>query len=253
MTIPIADYQIVDTCPVCGSGAFTTASHSTGGAYLVDRVVEIPLVYANCNRCGMLWQLYTWNDTRWWQYYASGDYRRALTQGTGEISPQTLEAQSKRANQLLQSLDGLDKIDSWVDVGCSAGFLLYSLREAHAMDVYGVEIDPLYKDMAIERHDLEIRPQADRTADVLSAVHVLEHVLDPIATLGEWAGVCDKLIVEVPHRDNMFSALYHHPLIFDTNTLRRAADTALLTVAAIDVIDDVVNPSEKNIRMVCTT
>jgi SAM-dependent methyltransferase len=101
---------------------------------------------------------------------------------------------------------------STLEVGCGDGALLCELRRrGFGGDLHGVEITAAAVKIAGERteidsvglYDGEHIPLPDRTYDLGIVSHVLEHVPDPAALLGEVGRVCAAVVVEVPLEDNL--------------------------------------------------
>jgi SAM-dependent methyltransferase len=100
---------------------------------------------------------------------------------------------------------------SVLDVGCGDGALLSALRaRGLAARLAGVEITQQAVVLArardgvgpVELYDGERLPFAPHAFDLGVLSHVLEHVPDPAALLGEVARVCGAVIVEVPLEAN---------------------------------------------------
>jgi len=102
--------------------------------------------------------------------------------------------------------------DGTLEVGCGDGALLCELRRrSFGGPLFGVEIAPAAVRIAAGRPEVERVdlfdgrhlpfPQGAFELGVLS--HVLEHVPDPPALLGEVARVCRAVVVEVPLERNL--------------------------------------------------
>jgi SAM-dependent methyltransferase len=100
---------------------------------------------------------------------------------------------------------------STLEVGCGDGALLSELhRRGFGGRLSGVEITDAAVGLArvrreidsVERYDGLHLAQPDRSEDLGLLSHVLEHVPDPAALLGEVARVCRAVIVEVPLEAN---------------------------------------------------
>jgi 2-polyprenyl-3-methyl-5-hydroxy-6-metoxy-1,4-benzoquinol methylase len=114
-------------------------------------------------------------------------------------------------------LDGADP-SSLLDVGCGEGVLVQRwARRLQPRRVVGIDLEEdsiqagwaehrapnlEYRTMAAER-----LPFADDEFDLVAAIEVLEHVPDPVATLGEMARCAQRhLLVSVP-REPLWRAL----------------------------------------------
>lgn len=95
-----------------------------------------------------------------------------------------------------------------LEVGCAAGALLVNLAQERALDVHGLEPDPVSAAVARQRlgarisvGTLESVHYDERSFDVVYADQVLEHVLDPVRFLAECRRVLapgGMLIVATP-------------------------------------------------------
>ena len=132
-----------------------------------------------------------------------------------------------------------------VEVGCGTGFLL---RKFHVdgWDVVGVEPDQGLCDFVEQRQGLKAIPTTLERAeipggsvDVVVMLHVIEHLPDPLATLGEINRILKPgghLVIETPRYDSLLFALLGrrerslscdgHIYFFTTKTLRALYEKA---------------------------
>lgn len=98
-----------------------------------------------------------------------------------------------------------------LEVGCGAGDSLLALR-ALGWQVEGLELDPAAvrvargRGLSVKEGDLAAQDYADRSFDALAMVHVLEHLPDPIAVLGEARRILRKggrLVVITPNAESL--------------------------------------------------
>lgn len=101
---------------------------------------------------------------------------------------------------------------STLDVGCGDGALLSELRRRNfGGTLHGVEITKGAVEIAGRRPEIDsVRlydgrrlDDVDGSYDLGIVSHVLEHVTEPAALLGEVARACRAVVVEVPLEDNM--------------------------------------------------
>lgn len=105
--------------------------------------------------------------------------------------------------QCLNALSKLDCGDSVLDAGCGRGFLTNILRKRYKTTACDVVIDEGLgsncPDVELVRCSLEKLPFRDKSFDTVICTHVIEHVLDPRATIAELRRVARKqLIIVVP-------------------------------------------------------
>jgi 2-polyprenyl-3-methyl-5-hydroxy-6-metoxy-1,4-benzoquinol methylase len=165
--------------------------------------------------------------------------------------------------QVAEHLNALDGLLEWLersvvsrgqllDIGCNRGFLLEAARR-RGWKVTGVELSEVAANRARDDFGLpvysnvgEVRPQS---FDLVTAWHVLEHTLDPVAFLREAASVLAAdgiLAIQVPSfaalgrfiERSMFSSLVCavHNFYFEPETLTRTITTA--GFAVVDLVED---------------
>ena len=95
-------------------------------------------------------------------------------------------SKQRRAHRIVRRITRYKKNGRFLDIGCSAGFVLEAAR-AKGFEVYGVEISPLAIRFAREELQLDIKEGYLETAefpsayfDVITLYHVIEHVDDPV-------------------------------------------------------------------------
>jgi 2-polyprenyl-3-methyl-5-hydroxy-6-metoxy-1,4-benzoquinol methylase len=122
----------------------------------------------------------------------------------GQTRAKTLELYAeddeRRAKQFLTILRGRDVID----VGCGTGGFMDRIR-THTRSIAGVEPQAYVRKELHELGYTMYRTSSDapkESADVATLFHVLEHILEPLKTLGEVRSILrpgGQIIVEVPH------------------------------------------------------
>ena len=132
----------------------------------------------------------------------------------------------------------------YLDVGCGSGATL-GVAQALGWDVSGIEVDEAAAAKArrftrnLHVGDVLDAPFADGCFDVVTAFHVLEHVVDPVAVVRrmlDWLAPGGLLIVEVPNAGGLGAALFgrswvglelpRHLSHFTPATLERTIRTA---------------------------
>ncbi len=148
-----------------------------------------------------------------------------------------------------------------LEVGCGDGALLAELaHKGFVMAPEGVEISSSAVEIAGRRRELgsievfdgERIPAADGTYDLGVLSHVLEHVADPGALLGETARACRAVVVEVPLELNLSArraskrggaAEVGHVQDFD-----RASARALATDQGLEVLAELGDPLAREVH-----
>ena len=114
------------------------------------------------------------------------------------VCPQ-LSPSKKRAKRILPHLP--QTVGSMLDVGCALGAFI-QLAKASGWEVSGVEPDEDSRGQAKQFGDIyQSLDKVDRAFDLVSAIHVLEHISDPMAFLGQLAELVSpggEMLVVVP-------------------------------------------------------
>jgi SAM-dependent methyltransferase len=144
---------------------------------------------------------------------------------------------------------------STLEVGCGDGALLSELhRRSFGGRLSGVEISESAVAIARERKEIEsVRvydgvkldaPDGSYDLGVLS--HVLEHVEDPAALLGEVARACRAVLVEVPLEANLSarrpSKRAHAAEVGHLQRLDRKATRAIVASAGLVILHELEDP-----------
>lgn len=142
-----------------------------------------------------------------------------------------------------------------LDIGCGNGEFLARAR-ALGWDVAGIEPDPAAAQIARERLGLNILaptlPAAQLPAESFDAVtlsHVIEHLLDPLATLRECGRILKpggRLIVATPNIQSLGHGYWkrswvgldppRHIILFSPRALRRLVEQAGLRVVELRTV-----------------
>jgi SAM-dependent methyltransferase len=138
--------------------------------------------------------------------FYQAEYRRQV-QGQEGPSEKDLRVQAGRARYLTTLLQQyLDRVTDHLDIGSSAGSLLMAVNAAYGCASAGVEPGDAYRKFSQGRGlDIvaEISQLNRNKFDLITMVHVLEHLPDPVRYLQEirqnWLSEHGFLLVEVPH------------------------------------------------------
>lgn len=196
-------------CPLC---------HSAESRLFDHRVFrKQPVTNRICTACGLVFQSPRLAEAELEGFYAR-EYRQ-LYQGEEGPTPKDLAIQEKRAvsllafyrkysgNDLVPGQDG--RIIRHLDIGCSAGILLQRFQGALGTHPTGVEPGTAYREYA-RQQDLtvytslhELQEANERPFDLVSMIHVLEHLSDPATYLVDlretYLTDSGTLLLEVPN------------------------------------------------------
>ncbi len=200
----MTDY--VSSCPLCGG---------TGNRSFDQRVFRgFPVTNRLCDACGFVFQSPRMTEAELQEFYAA-EYRR-LYQGSEGPAARDLAVQTQRAGLLLdfiqQATPGTAILNSdslYLDIGCSAGKLLERFARSFSCRVAGVEPGDAYRQNA-QHQGLDVYASLDGLeqahlvpCDLISMIHVLEHLPDPVQYLAHLRQKLLKptgwLLLEVPN------------------------------------------------------
>jgi len=168
-----------------------------------------PLVYFICENCGLVYQSTETSQVINPDFYAE-TYRK-IYQDNPNPTKKDLWVQEQRANHLVDLVHShcITPPKSYLDIGASTGTLLLKFKQAFGCKVTGVEPGSAYRSFA-EKNGLsmltsidELIPVRPNRFDLISLVHVLEHLPDPIDTLkrikADLLSENGRLLLEVPN------------------------------------------------------
>lgn len=193
------------------------------------------VMYCRCKTCGLVVQSPRMTDERIEYYYSSGTYRATLG-----INAEAMDADEERRAVSVAHWLKLQGVypDSHLDIGASRGYLLQNMG---ARVRHGFDNNPSYSDiMQIynRREDLHFY-------DLVSSVHCLEHVTDPVSELQWYKSLAsDLLYVEVPGENAMGGALrFAHLFYFPPQLLRDMLESIGMKILNME--------TEPNTRILC--
>jgi hypothetical protein len=204
----------IKACPYCGGSVKPYKSVISAPAMLVrfcngTLPMLASITYVKCS-CGLVIQSPRMTDERIDYYYSSGLYRDTLG-----MSVEAMDAdEQRRAADVANWLDLYPK--RHLDIGASRGYLL---NQIDAEVKHGFDNNPNYG-QGIQVYSNKAHLQ---TYDLVTSVHCLEHVTDPISELLWYKSVtAGMLFIEVPGENTLggalrFAHLYYYPpeLLFD--------------------------------------
>lgn len=188
-----------------------------------------------CRKCGLVWNRRMMDEPEQLEFYKKHNRAR------GAVSRKYLISMLARAACAVEFLGcRLQPGMRHLDVGCAEGTLL-ALTRAHGLEVQGLEIDVNHSRFAREVRHLQVLPMTLETApltpasfDLVSFVHVAEHLVHPVQVLGVGHRLLRDeglLYVEVPNMNQPLPGLRHffrpkHNFYFTANTLRAVVSKA---------------------------
>lgn len=187
-------------------------------------IVHPKILYYLCANCGIYFQAkHDPEEIR--QYYESGNYRSMHKQDDERIF------QTKRAKNIIQYIE--PPVTVHIDIGCSMGILLDTIKEKFDCESYGVDLDPVLVNRPVYLDVKDVPEQAD----LVTMIHSLEHMPSPLSVLHDVYAKLKpggRLLVEVPNGDtrDSFGRWYRgafsvpHVVAFSSDALGWTMDKA---------------------------
>ena len=209
--------------------------------------------FVSCNGCGLVYQNPRVALDRIGEFYDEQYIAHRRTQPWGPLAPLFDRAMNKLdadKDRLVTRYVSLDRSSRVLDVGCATGTFLQRLRTVHGARVSGVDFKDLSSSPALDGVDFHCSlfyeaPLADRTFDLVTMWHFLEHDYDPLRSLRTARRVLrpgGTLVIEVPRLDSRTFRWFgdrwpglqapQHTVLLDRDHLH-----ALVRKAGLDVVD----------------
>ena len=188
-----------------------------------------PVSFQICRRCGLVYQSPRMDESELEQFYER-EYR-IQRQETEDPIEKDLLMQDARARTVLGMVQlHLPAVTRHLDVGSSSGTLLQCFQEQYGCASVGIEPGDAYRRFS-QSQGLQIYPSLDILAeadedsfDLISMLHVLEHVVDPVHTLRSLRESRMRpggfLLLEVPNLIEHESLELSHLYAFTRSTLK---------------------------------
>lgn len=134
---------------------------------------------------------------------------RVLSQQSEEPTKKDLVMQQQRARETLEMIEkDLSKVSRHLDIGSSSGALLEEIRLKYGSAAVGIEPGDAYRRFSQEKGfevlaSLSALSDQTKRFDLVTIMHVLEHLRDPVETLSEirvdHMSPDGYLLIEVPN------------------------------------------------------
>jgi spore coat polysaccharide biosynthesis protein SpsF len=168
-------------CPLCSQSVARLLEEVDSFGFIVP--------YYLCGNCGIVFQDNNQSQASDPDFYQE-TYRK-IYQASPEPTKKDLYQQTQRAQNQATWLHSLDrqKFDRILDIGASSGILLDTFRHSFNAQVVGVEPGDAYRNLANSRNIAMYRSIGELIAsnpqpfDLVTLMHVLEHLENPITEL----------------------------------------------------------------------
>jgi 2-polyprenyl-3-methyl-5-hydroxy-6-metoxy-1,4-benzoquinol methylase len=193
--------EAVNNCPLCGCDQSSLFDRRKFRGFEVVNVL--------CKNCGLVYQTPRMTAAELENFYQ--EKYREIYQGSEGPNEQDLMIQNARAKYLVRLIEdmGIEEIGRYVDIGSSAGLLMEEIQNAYNCFVAGIEPGAAYREYALERGltiytDLnQLLENEPRKFDLVSMIHVLEHVSRPVDYVrhlrSDLLSKNARLLIEVPN------------------------------------------------------
>ena len=167
------------SCPVCGSDE-TANSFLCKDHFLTAEEFKIHL----CANCHVRFTNPQPQKTAIGNYYKSEDYISHSDTRTGLVNKLYYWVRSISIRKKYKLVAGLKRMGSLLDIGCGTGHLLAEFQRK-GWETKGIEPNEKARDYAVTNFKLNVEEESslnnfgEKSFDVVSMWHVLEHVHDP--------------------------------------------------------------------------
>jgi 2-polyprenyl-3-methyl-5-hydroxy-6-metoxy-1,4-benzoquinol methylase len=241
----------VATCPICGGSSQSTIYRSNIDFEKIARgdVRPYGAHYSinQCNGCGLML-----SNPVFVEEQVKRLYEQAETTNVNADEEDNVRRTMRNYYRLVQPF--LTCKDKMLDIGCDLGFLLEAASKDGFVELHGIEPNPLARRRAEKIPGAEITEKfyeeqyyPEESFDLISLIHVLDHVYNPQEVLGRAYSQLKPggILIAVVHnvecllgrllgeRFPVFN-LYHH-YFFSKKTLRALAESVGYQVK--DVVD----------------
>ncbi len=203
-------YQSLKACPLCG--------HVGSQNFIKARdylVTHDPFHIQKCDSCNFLYTNPRPSLDEIGKFYQSSDY---LSHAKSDYSPMSVLYSAARKYMINQKLKWINKLphtgNKLLDYGCGVGtFLKYCQKKN--WQVWGVEPAETARTLAVEklgnRVHSSLSSSSDKSFDVITLWHVLEHIHEMNQTLEQLLSLLSKdgwILIAVPNSDALDAKVY---------------------------------------------
>lgn len=218
-------------CPICGATA------SEPKFFQSFRGKEINISYSACPDCEVAFQVPMLTAEQSDTFYATDQYRKLISNGA-VVTSDNLHGQFMRASRIVPYItERLPSVRHHLDVGSCAGALCNTVQQAYGASTQGVELSEGFLAYSNANGVLASAtwPNGNSRFDLITIVHTLEHVVDPVGMLRQARALLSgQLYVEVP----MNQPDVVHPYVFSPPALGRALAIAGFEVDELGPVED---------------
>lgn len=204
------EWEHLDRCPVCNG------EYGEYFAETFDHELDTPICAYRCPQCYCLYHNPRLTQNSMAEYYSSGLYRTHPSRSSPPKGNARNSANMKV--KLIQAFmqDVKASIHRCLDYGCGKGILVNEIKKELGCETIGFD---LYRDPKAEIDIINDKDQIPGKFDLITCVHVLEHLPYPITELDWMASRLNEdgiLLIEIPFTQIIFPP---HPILFARETV----------------------------------
>jgi 2-polyprenyl-3-methyl-5-hydroxy-6-metoxy-1,4-benzoquinol methylase len=227
--------KTVEFCPLCGSNRSKFFERT--------KFREQEVVNRICMNCGLVFQSPCMDEEEAAAFYKA-EYR-LLNEGSVTPTARNMSVQNSRAESLVAFNRALIRQPvSHLDIGCSMGILLKHFQDEYHCQSVGIEPGEVHRNHA-DKAGLtvyatleELEQHEHHRFDLISIVHVLEHLPDPVEYLSHLRTTLLEptgwLLLEVPNLYAHDSFETAHLAAYSAHTLRQVVEKAGFEVIRLE-------------------
>ena len=226
------------SCPICKSSLIAQYPYIGIQPRVLHEIMPgvkteagIISYYFLCQNCHLIFQSPRLSNAELDRFYGQGYYRRIV----GKFDKQMDEGEKRRAKvdlEIIKKQIGIPA--SHLDIGCGRGYLLEAVG---AKIKVGVESDVSYVRVKGIKVYSDINKVPQKSFDLVSSVHVLEHVpypLEYLKSIRRFVKNSGYLFLEVPTRESKGGPLrLQHLYFFENDVLKSVCSQAGFSVIQI--------------------
>lgn len=229
----------MNNCPMCESTDLYFSCECPTRPFEREGTGIETITYLGCKNCGLAFQIEPVPEN----YYKNA-YRTNLPAHCETVRDGNIRGELKRAMRVEYFLGEMN-VSSCLDIGSSTGELLRYFQKILGCQVQGIEPSDAFREYA----NFQGTPTAERIEEIIdvfylvTCVHVLEHIVNPMPFLAEIKKRVGKfLYLEVP----FLSPKLPHFLLFTLDSLEKMVEAAGFTILQKEH-----NPGDNCLRVLC--
>ena len=237
-------------CNLCGNYEYSILFQGTD--LLLNNKEEL-FTLVKCSNCGLIYQNPRPTRDEITSYYPDEYEPFFQDKKNGWLLRRILHYGVDKRSRIVNSLKKREQGGKLLDVGCSTGLFLSTIREGSSWEVWGVEPSEFAANIARDHYHLNVFTgdlfQANYPENFFHVVtlwDVLEHLPDPSSSLTEISRITTPhgyLVLRIPNADSLDAKLFgaswagldlpRHNYVYSTRTLRKLLEKSGFQIISI--------------------